>query len=79
VQFRPGWTAERLALAVQAMLDGFLLRYRLQPDDYQTSTWEGAGIFADTVVAFILGVVDTGDGRNGREILDGYGPTQRQG
>ncbi|HEY2549247.1 MAG TPA: hypothetical protein VGI64_01570 [Streptosporangiaceae bacterium] len=58
VALRPGWTPDRLALALQATLDGFLLRYRIMPDEYRTSSWEGAGIFADTVLALLAGVVD---------------------
>jgi AcrR family transcriptional regulator len=68
---RPGWTPHRLSLALQAALDGFLLRYRIMPDDYQGSRYEGAGLFADTVLAVILGVVDVDrTGVNGREVLD---------
>lgn len=71
LELRPGWTPRRLSLALQAALDGFLLRYRIMPEDYPTSRWEGAGIFADTVVALILGVVDTDRSRlNTREALD---------
>ena len=68
---RPGWTAHRLALALQAALDGFLLRYRIQPDDFAESRWEGAGIFADTVIAIVLGIVDAErTGESGRAVLD---------
>jgi AcrR family transcriptional regulator len=68
---RPGWTPHRLALALQAALDGFLLRYRIMPDEYPASRWEGAGIFADTVLAIILGVIDADrSGTSGREALD---------
>jgi len=68
---RPGWTAHRLALALQAALDGFLLRYRIQPADFAGSRWEGAGIFADTVVAIVLGIVDAErSGESGRAVLD---------
>ncbi len=68
---RPEWTPQRLALALQAALDGFLLRYRIQPDDYPTSRWQGAGIFADTVLAIILGVIDAErTGESGRTTLD---------
>jgi len=71
VALRPGWTPHRLSLALQAALDGFLLRYRIMPDDYQSARWEGAGIFADTVLALLLGVVDVdGTGTDGREALD---------
>jgi AcrR family transcriptional regulator len=68
---RPGWTPERLALALQAALDGFVLRFRIQPDDYQASRWEGASIFADTVLALVLGALDQEQtGESGRLILD---------
>jgi hypothetical protein len=68
---RPGWTAQRLAMALQATLDGFLLRYRIQPDEYPAARWEGAGIFADTVLAIILGVIDADQtGQPGRAVLD---------
>jgi AcrR family transcriptional regulator len=68
---RPGWTPERLALALQAALDGFVLRFRIQPDDYQASRCEGASIFADTVLALVLGALDQErTGENGRLILD---------
>lgn len=71
VVLRPGWTPHRLSLALQAALDGFLLRYRIMPDDYQTAHWEGGGIFADTVLALLLGVIDVDrSGTNGREALD---------
>ena len=71
VALRPGWDSARLALALQAMLDGFLLRYRLQPDDYPTSRWEGAGIFADAVLAVLAGVIDHDrTGRDARQLLN---------
>ncbi len=56
---RPGWTPYRLALALQATLDGCLLRYRIQPDDYSPDPAEGIGIFADTILAIVLGAIDT--------------------
>lgn len=68
---RPEWTPHRLALALQATLDGYLLRYRIQPDDFLPSRWEGASIFADTVIAMVLGVVDVyRTGEPGRAVLD---------
>ena len=51
---RPDWSVKRVSLVLQAMLDGFVLRYCVQPDDYPTSRHEGVSIFADAVVAFIL-------------------------
>jgi len=68
---RPEWTPQRLALAFQAALDGFVLRFRIQPADYQTSVWEEASIFADTILALVLGVIDhERTGENGRVVLD---------
>jgi hypothetical protein len=68
---RPGWTPHRLGLAIQALTDGFLLRYRIMPADYPTSTWEGAGLFADTVIALIVGVIDADKtGQSCPDLLD---------
>jgi hypothetical protein len=68
---RPGWTPYRLALALQAALDGCLLRYRIQPDDYPATPADGIGIFADTVLAIVLGSIDTErSGADGRAALD---------
>jgi AcrR family transcriptional regulator len=68
---RPGWTPERLALALQAALDGFLLRHRIQPEDFTASRWEGAGLFADTVIALLLGIIDADkSGESGQAALD---------
>jgi hypothetical protein len=68
---RPEWTPQRLALALQAALDGFVLRFRIQPDDYRAASWEGASIFADTILALVLGVLDHDrTGETGRMVLD---------
>lgn len=68
---RPEWTPYRAALVLQAMLDGFLLRCRVQPDDYLAAQAEEATLFADAVIAFILGAVDVGrSDATGREALD---------
>jgi AcrR family transcriptional regulator len=71
VPLRSGWTPQRLALALQATLDGFLLRYRVLPGDYRESRWEGASLFADTVIAIVAGAMD-GDrsGESTRAVLD---------
>jgi len=77
VVLRPGWTPYRLQLALQAVLDGFLIRQRLQPDDYPSSGCKGLGVYADTVAAFILGVVDTDrTGETARAALDRVLTTQ---
>jgi hypothetical protein len=68
---RPGWTPYRLVLALQTVLDGCMLRYRIQPDDYPGTPQEGIGIFADTVLAIVLGAIDTDrGGADGRAALD---------
>ena len=77
---RPGWTPKRVAHALQAMLDGFLLRYRILPHDYPTDTVDDVGIFADSVVAFILGVVDAErSGVSSRAAIDAVAPTRSHG
>jgi hypothetical protein len=68
---RPGWSPRRLALALQATLDGCLLRYRIQPDDYPGTPADGIGIFADTVLAIVLGAIDAErSGADGQTALD---------
>lgn len=68
---RPEWPAGRVSFVLQAMLDGFVLRSRLRPHDHSTSRWEGASIFADAIIAFMLGAVDWDlTGQPGRTVLD---------
>jgi len=68
---RPEWPAGRVSFVLQAMLDGFVLRYRLLPPDRPSSRWEGASIFADAIIAFILGAVDWDlTGQSSRAVLD---------
>jgi AcrR family transcriptional regulator len=68
---RPGWTVERLGLTIQAMLDGFLFRYRIQREDFAPTRWENASLFADAVLTFCLGALDTdGTGHTARRALD---------
>jgi hypothetical protein len=66
---RPEWSVRRVSLVLQAMLDGFVLRQRLQPDDY--SRWQGTSIFADAIIAFMIGAVDWDlTGQASRSVLD---------
>lgn len=62
------------------VLDGFVLRYRIQPDEYSTSRHDDHSVFADAVIAFILGIVDwERTGTTGRVTLDelvGRGPSR---
>jgi hypothetical protein len=58
-------------LVLQAMLDGFVLHSRMRQADQPTSHWEGANIFADAIIAFILGAVDWDlTGQASRMVLD---------
>jgi hypothetical protein len=68
---RPEWTFKRLALVLQAMLDGFVLRYRVQQGRSPSYAWQGANIMADAVIALLLGAVDWDlTGQQGRVALD---------
>lgn len=68
---RPEWSLEHTSLVLHAMLDGFVLRHRLQRGELRMSRWEGASIFADAIIAFILGAVDWDlTGETGRTALD---------
>ena len=69
-RMRPGWTINRYGLALQAMLDGFLLRSRVQDLDMEDAASD-VSLFADAVVAFTLGVIDSdGDARTARQYLN---------
>lgn len=72
VRLRPGWTIERYGLTIQSMLDGFLLRSRVQDEQMAAYSSDDASLFADAVVAFTLGVIDTGEssGLSSREALN---------
>jgi hypothetical protein len=68
---RPEWTFKRMSSVLQAMLDGFLLRQRVHPDEHASSRWKGASILADAIIAFLLGAVDWDlTGQPGRVALD---------
>lgn len=78
VRMRPGWTIERYGLAIQSMLDGFLLRSRVQDEQMEACRSDDSSLFADAVVAFTLGVIDAGEGSglSSREALNaGVGHT----
>lgn len=71
LRLRPGWTVTRVGMAITSMLDGFLLRSRLHPDEMAALRWEDASLFAETVAAFILGILDpTGTGHTVHQALD---------
>ena len=58
IVLRPEWTMERLALAVQLLLDGHLLRTRIDPYLIETARWESSSVFATAVVTLIVGAID---------------------
>ncbi|MFI5694728.1 hypothetical protein ACIA58_22935 [Kribbella sp. NPDC051586] len=71
LRLRPGWTIERVGLALQSMLDGFLFRSRIQADEMNEARAPEASLFAETVIAFLLGVLDLDDSHNSTHtILD---------
>lgn len=71
LELRPGWTVDRLGLAITAMLDGFLLRARVHTEEIEALRWRDASLFADTLIAFSLGVIDTDSaGESSRAALD---------
>lgn len=61
VVLRPGWTPHSVTLGLQAVLDGFVLRTRVQPADYPFGdghSWQGNSLFADMILAFLFAVLD---------------------
>lgn len=77
VRMRPGWTIERYGLTIQSMLDGFLLRSRVQDEQMAAYSADDASLFADAVVAFTLGVLDTDESSgltSGEALNAGVGP-----
>lgn len=56
-RLRPDWTPARLTLAVQVMLDGYLVRSRVEPGLLEPG-WAQASLFADMVVTFSCGALD---------------------
>ncbi len=71
VQLRPEWTMERLSLVLQMLLDGHMLRSRVDPDLVQATRWESASLFATAVVTFIVGTIDHDkSGRTAARYLD---------
>lgn len=63
LKLRPGWTIERVGLALQSMLDGFLFRSRVQSEEMNDAGSGDASLFAETVIAFMIGVLDLDDSR----------------
>lgn len=72
LDLRPDWPIERLTLAIQLVLDGTVVRSRVQTNRVMVSRWATATLYADTVLAIISGALDPEhDGRSMRDWLDG--------
>lgn len=72
LRFRPEWSVERLTLAIQLVLDGVMVRSRIQPDKVVSTAWEAANLYSDTVLSIISGALDLEqDGLSLRDWLDG--------
>ncbi|MGI8458517.1 MAG: hypothetical protein ACR2LI_10445 [Propionibacteriaceae bacterium] len=72
VRPRPDWPMERITLALQCVLDGFVLRHRVQPALMDGARWHTASLMADTVVAFLGGALDfERTGVSSRDAVDG--------
>lgn len=73
IRLRPDWPAERLTLAVQIILDGTLVRSRVEPDNMAAARWRHGSIYADTVLAVVASAIDIGnDGRTTARWLDDH-------
>ncbi|MFB6718693.1 hypothetical protein ACFCV3_00945 [Kribbella sp. NPDC056345] len=57
VRMRPGWNIERYGLTLQSMLDGFLMRSRVQAPQMEACRTD-VSLFGQAVVAFTLGILD---------------------
>ena len=71
VGLRPEWNPERAGIALQCMLDGFVMRYRINPAMIEDAAWAGASLMADTVLTLLAGMLDLGaDGESAHHHLD---------
>lgn len=55
---RSDWPVERLSMAIQVVLDGIVIRSRIEPDRVLPSRWARASLYADTVLAILCGALD---------------------
>lgn len=68
VQLRPGWTLDSLALALQCLLDGLVLRHRIDNEHSPSSDYAGPNFAADAILGVVMSALD----------LDGTGLTTAQ-
>ena len=71
LELRPDWPIEKLTLAIQLVLDGTVVRSRIQGDGVLPTRWEAASLGADIILAIISGALDPEqDGLAMRDWLD---------
>lgn len=58
ISLRPEWTPDRLALSLQMLLDGHMVRHRVDGSFLTSHARTGSTIFADAVLALIAGSID---------------------
>lgn len=58
IVLRPGWSAERIQMSLQCMLDGVLIRRRVDPERFHNPRWASAHEYTDLVMAFLCGIAD---------------------
>lgn len=68
IRMRPEWTPLLFDRALHGLADGFLIQGRIRRDVEGADSWTHVDLFAETVLAFTLGVVD----------LDGTSQTARE-
>ncbi len=57
-ELRPGWNLDSLALSLQCLLDGLVLRHRIDPQHSPISNWAQASLVTDAALALIVASID---------------------
>jgi hypothetical protein len=71
LSWRPGWNAESFTLALQCLLDGFVLRHRVDEERSPLSDWAAPTFIGTTVTAIVVAAVDfEKSGQSTAELLD---------
>ena len=68
---RPEWNLERLSLCLQLLLDGQMVRHRVDAAYLDTQRRAESTLFSDAVLAFLAGAIDTdSSGLTAAELID---------
>jgi hypothetical protein len=71
LSWRPGWNSESFTLALQCLLDGFVLRHRVDEERSPLSEWAAPSFIGSTVTAIVVAAVDFDEsGQSIGETLD---------